>query len=311
MFKNIAFTNLAKTFYFFIFLGFLVFGTGVPVIAQETYELTYRFKKGDQFRWKVVQQLCVKTSMEEKTDLIDTISISTKLWTVTGVDADGTATIEHQVEEVDMHRKQLIEEFDRTEAINTNTQRKQDRFESSYNSKTDQEVPDGYEQVSQSLNIPLLKLKISPNGELLGRVPLVPYTLETLDSKILIPLPKGKIKVGDTWKVPEEAALPQPNGTVKKVRLQKIYTLNSVRNGLAVISYKTERLSLVEEPKSEIQLFDKLASGRVELDLETGHILKQQTDVKGSVLGFAGASSSIDHTARLVEEFVPKVRMMR
>ncbi len=293
----------AKTFYCFVFLGFVLFGS-LPASAEETYELVYRFKKGDRLRWKVMQQLRVKTSMEEKTDLVDTLSTSTKLWIVTEVDADGTATIEHQVEEVDMHRKQVIEEFDRTaQEIKPDTQRKQENLESSYNSKTDQEVPLGYEQVSQSLNIPLLKLRISPRGELLERIPLVPYTLESLDSKILITLPQGRIKVGETWKVPEEAALPQPNGTVKKVRLQKIYTLNSVKNGLAVISYKTERLSPIEEPKFEIQLFDKLTSGRVELDLETGHILKQQTDVKGYVIGFAGDTSSIDHAARLIEEF--------
>ena len=282
-----------KTFYSFIFLGFVLFGAGFLefVQAQDAYELAYRFKKGEQLRWKVMQQLRVKTSMEEKTEVIDSISTSTKIWTVTEVDADGTATIEHLVEEVNMHRKQT------------------EMPDSSYNSKTDQEVPIGYEQVSQSLNVPLLKLKISPNGELLDRIPLVSYTLGTLDSKILVTFPKEKIKVGETWKVPEEAVLPQPNGTVKKVRLQKIYTLNSVRNGLAIITYQTERLSPIEEPKLEIQLFDKLVSGRVELDLKTGHILRQQTDVKGYVLGFAGSTSSIDHVARLVEEFVPKTTM--
>ena len=281
-------TTLTKTRYFFLFLGFAIFGT-IAVRADENfYELLYRFKEGEQLRWKVMQQLRVKTSMEEKTEVVETISTSTKLWTVTEVDADGTATIEHLVEEAEMHRKQT------------------DFPDSSYNSKTDEEIPLGYEQVSQSIDTPLLRLKIAPNGELLSRTPLVPYSLGTLDSKILIQLPKEKVKVGETWKIPEEAVLPQPNGTVKKVRLQKIYTLNSVKNDLAVISYKTERLSPVEEPKFEIQLFDKLVSGRVELDLATGHILRQQTDVKGYVLGFEGENSSIDHVARLVEEFRAK-----
>ena len=278
-------TTLAKTFpYFSLLLGFVIFQPIVVFAGENIYELVYRFKEGEQLRWKVMQQLRVKTSMEEKTEVVDTISTSTKLWTVTEVDAEGIATIVHQVEEVDMHRKQT-------------------GFpDSSYNSKTDQETPVEYEQVSKSINTPLLKLRIAPNGELLSRTPLVPYSLGTLDSKILIQLPKEKVKIGETWKIPEEAALPQPNGTVKKVRLQKIYTLNSVKNDLAVISYKTERLSPVEEPQLEIQLFDKLVSGYVELDLETGHILNQQTDVKGYVLGFEGENSSIDHVARLKEE---------
>ena len=274
----------AKLLCVFVFLGCVMFGANCSFANENSYELTYRFKVGDQLRWKVMQQLRVKTSMEDKAEVVATLSVSTKLWTVTEVDADGIATIVHQVEEVDMHRQQT------------------DLPNSSYNSKTDEEVPIGYEQVASSLNVPLLRLRIAPNGELVGRTPLVSYTLGTLDSKILVPLPKEKIRVGDTWRVPEEAILPQPNGTVKKVRLQKIFTLNSIRNDLAVISYKTERLSPIEEPKFEIQLFDKLTSGRVELDLKTGHILRQQTDVKGYVLGFEGENSSIDHVARLTEE---------
>ena len=252
--------------------------------VKDSYLLVYHFQKGDKLRWRVSQQLRVKTSMEDKTEIVDTLSVSTKFWNVVELDDEGNATIEHQVEDVDMHRKQT------------------GLADAKYNSQTDKEIPIGYEQVAQSLNVPLLKLVIKPNGELVSRVPLVPYSLGTLDSKLMIPLPKERVKVGETWKIQEEAALPQPNGTVKKVKLQKIYTLESVKNDLAVITYKTERLSPVEEPNLEVQLIDKLTSGRVELDLTSGRILKQQTDVKGYVLGFEGESSSIDHTARLIEE---------
>ena len=286
-------TNYRTQWIGITFFAFVLAGV-TPLFAAETteeakadkdsYQLVYHFKKGDKLRWKVSQQLRVKTSMEDKTEIVDTLSVSTKFWSVVELDDEGNAIIEHQVEDVDMHRKQT------------------GLADAKYNSQTDKEVPIGYEQVAQSLNVPLLKLVIKPNGELVSRTPLVPYSLGTLDSKILIPLPKERVKVGETWKIQEEAALPQPNGTVKKIKLQKIYTLESVKNDLAVITYKTERLSPVEEPKLEVQLFDKLSSGRIELDLTSGHLLKQQTDVKGYVLGFEGETSSIDHTARLIEE---------
>lgn len=290
--------NLRNVVLMFLLLGFGFAFSYVPVFVKakdprsknlsETYLLSYNFHKGEQLRWDVLQQLRVKTTMDEKSEVVDTISRSTKCWTVLDVDEQGSATIEHRVENADMHRRQT------------------DYPDSSYNSQKDKEVPVEYSQVAKSLNVPLLRLTISKTGEVLKRLPLVPHSLGALESKLLIPLPEKQVKINETWKVPEETALPQPNGTVKKIKLQKIYTLQSVKNGVAIISYRTERLTPIDNPKTEIQLFDKLASGRVEIDMETGHVLKQQTDVKGYVLGFEGELSSIDHTARLIEERIQR-----
>lgn len=282
--------------------AFLLFAAGfavsyVPLCVKakdpnarnpNAYTLSYRFTKGEKLHWDVSQQMRVKTTMEQKSEVVDSISHSRKCWTVLDVDDKGTATIEHQVENANMHRRQT------------------DYPDSSYNSQTDKEAPLEYSNIAKSLNTPLVHLTISNTGEVLKRQPLVPYSLGSLESKILIPLPQKQVQINETWKVPEEVSLTQPNGTVKKVKIQRVYTLQSVKNDVAIVSYKTERLTPLDDPKIEIQLFDKLASGRVEIDLETGHVLKQQTDVKGYVLGFQGELSSMDHTARLVEQMVPE-----
>lgn len=247
------------------------------------YALSYGFKKDEIYRWNVVQQLRVKTMINPKTEVVDTISRSTKVWKVIEVKEDGSAVLEHLVEDVDMHRKQT------------------DYPDSSFNSETDTFVPAGYEQVAASLNVPLARLTVSKSGKILKKQPLVPYTPGGLDSKILIPLPERELKIGEIWKVPEEVQLPLPNGTVKKVKLQKIYHLESVKNVLARIKFKTERLSPIDDPKLEIRLLDKLPSGYIDLDLETGEILAQQTDVKESVMGFEGEMSRIDHSTRFIE----------
>ncbi|MGL6196067.1 MAG: hypothetical protein ACRC2T_14725 [Thermoguttaceae bacterium] len=247
------------------------------------YDLTYHFKPGSTIRWEVVHQMKVKTSMQQKTEIIDSVSKSTKSWTVLEVDEEGNATVEHKVEDVDMHRKQS------------------DRPDSSYNSKTDKEVTPGYEQVANNLNIPLSKLTVSKKGEIKKKIPLVPYIDGALDSKILIPLPKEPVAVGDTWKIQDEISVSLPNGTVKKIKIQQKFKLERVRNGLALIKYTTERLTPIDDAKMEVQIMDKLASGEVEIDLDTGDIVLQQTEAKGHVLGFGGDTSVIDYVGRFAE----------
>ena len=267
---------------FFIAAVSAVFGANQGD-STDKYTLAYRFNKGDTLRWEVLQQLRIKTTVAGQSEVVDTISLSTKLWTVIDVDENGTALVEHKVEDVNMHKKQA------------------DKKDSSFNSKTDKDVPMEYEQVSSSLNIPLSKLSIAKTGEVMKKTQLVPYTAGTLDSKILIPLPKHEVAVGDEWKVPEEIQIPQANGTVKKIVIQKVFALESVKNGLAIVKYRTACLTPMDDPKLEVQVIDKLDFGRVELDLDTGHILLQQADVQGSVLGFAGEMSSVDHRGRFVE----------
>ncbi len=249
----------------------------------EKYTLAYRFQPGEVLRWDVLQQLRIKTTISNKTDLVDSRSQSTKVWTVLRVEEDGSAVVEHKVEDVDMHKSQS------------------ELPDSAYNSKTASETPFEYKQVADNLNIPLSHLTVASNGEILKKIQLVPYVGGTLDSKILIPLPKEPVALGESWKVPSEAAIPQPNGTIKKIKLQQNFVLESVKNGLAIVKYSTICLTPVDEPKLEAQILDKLASGQVTLDLDTGHILSQQTDVKGQVIGFEGDASSIAHTGRFVE----------
>lgn len=264
-------------------------GTGEQ--SGQKYLLRYRFKPGDVFRWDVTQQLRVRTSMLDKTEILDTRSRSTKTWTVKEIDKDGVAVLEHRVEEVDMHHQQ-------SEGPST-----------SYNSQKDKDVPAGYEHVAEKLNVPLTHLSIDSTGKVLKRISLVPYMPGTLDSKILIPLPEEPVQVGQTWKVPEEVMLGQSNGSVKKVKIQKLYTLESVKNGIAELKYRTERLSPLDDPQQEMLLLDKLVSGNVVLALSTGSILSQQTDVDGTVIGFKGESSSFGHKGRLLEvlKTTPKV----
>ncbi|MGL6226934.1 MAG: hypothetical protein ACRC10_09975 [Thermoguttaceae bacterium] len=272
------------SFWAVILFLFLPFSLTAQEEEPEKYTLKYTFREGDVFRWDVLQQLLIKTTISTKTEIVDTTSQSTKTWTVLSVEEDGSALIEHRVEEANMHKRQS------------------DLPDSTYNSKTDTLIPPGYEHVANSLNTPLTQLTVAPNGQILKKISFVPHIPDSLESKILIPLPKTPVAVGETWKLTNEVAVPQANGMVKKLMLQQIFTLKSVKTGLATIQYKTVCLTPIDDPKLESQIMDRLISGEVILEIETGHILSQQSDIRGTVLGFEGANSRIDQSGRFVEK---------
>lgn len=271
-------------FWTVIFLLFLPSSLTAQEEYLEKYTLKYTFREGDVFRWDVLQQLLIKTTIGTKTDVVDTTSHSTKTWVVLSVEEDGSAVIEHRVEDANMHKRQS------------------DLPDSVYNSKTDTLVPPAYAHVANSLNIPLTQLTVAPNGQILKKISYVPHIPDSLESKILIPLPKTPVSVGENWKLTNEVAVPQSNGMVKKLMLQQIFTLKSVKTGLATIQYKTVCLTPVDDPKVESQIMDRLISGEVVLDIETGRILSQQSDIRGTVLGFEGANSRIDQSGRFIEK---------
>jgi hypothetical protein len=66
--------------------------------GPEKFTLRYNFHPGESIRWEVLQQARVRTTVSGTTQVADTVSKSVKVWRVTEVERDGTATFEHLVE---------------------------------------------------------------------------------------------------------------------------------------------------------------------------------------------------------------------
>lgn len=270
---------------------FILLVLASTTFADETpqkYELRYRFQKGETLSWDVKHLLKVRTAMQKTEETVETFCRSTKKWTVVDVDEKGIAVIEHLVEKAEMKRKQT------------------GREDSAYNSEKDDVVPHGFDEAASNIGVPLARISLDSLGNVTKKLQLVPYIDGTFENKVLMTLPQDPVAIGESWRNNYDIPLPQPNGTVRKIKARQVFTLQDVKTGIATIGFLTEILSpIADEPKIEVQLLDKNVSGTIKLDLDNGRLLFQQSDVNQRVIGFQGPSSNVHHQLRFSEDIVP------
>ncbi len=254
--------------------------------AEPTYLLRYQFAAGEQVAWKVTHVGTTETQIQGNTQTSKSRSVSTKAWQVTEVDADGNYTFTHSVTSVNMW------------------QQLSDRPEVRYNSDSDSVVPEEYQQVAQTVGVPLATITISSKGDILDR------TGSEANSKfgvggIIMLLPDKPVKAGSRWYEPSELHTRLNDGRVKKIQIRKHYTLEKVQTGVATIAVKTEVLTPVNDPRIESQLIQQLTAGTIKFDVDAGRILSKEMNWDETVVGFNGADSMMKYLARFTEELLP------
>lgn len=255
---------------------------------DEKYLLRYQFKPGETIRWRVVHLAKVKTTVGGTTQTAETVSKSIKAWTITDVTESGSATFEHKVEQVDMRSKVT------------------GRQEVTYNSKTDDEVPPGFETVAESVGKLLSVITLNDRGEVIDRKNELKATTNPNEGQVTMTLPEEPIAVGETWSFPYEIVIPGNNGTVVKINTQQKYSLERVKNGVATIDMATVILTPIHDPAVEAQLIQRQTEGTIRFDIEAGRVLSQQMDLDKRVVGFAGQTdpSSLHYLTRFTEDLV-------
>jgi hypothetical protein len=254
--------------------------------AAGKYTLRYKFHPGQTLRWKVTHQATVRTTVSGTTQTAESVSISVKVWRVTDVEPDGTATFVHQVDSVDMRHKLT------------------GRSEVRYNSQTDEEPPVGFQSVAKSIGVPLVVVTMDTRGKILKRERKVIQPGQRDDDPMTIPLPEEAVPVGQVWSEVYDINVPLEGGGVKPVRTRQSFKLASVKNGVATIEAATDVLTPNLPPAVEAKLAQQETSGTVRLDVDAGCILGQQMDVDKRVIGFRGEASSLHYLTRFTEKLL-------
>lgn len=245
--------------------------------------LRYRYQTGDRLVMDVAHRALTETTIAGTTQSTETATDSTKIWTVTAVDAEGHATIEHSVDGVTM------------------TSRASDKGQVRWSSSGDEPPPPGYETVKQSLGVPLSRLTIDRVGRVLSRQDLRPSPPSNTGDLMVVPLPDGEVRQGAEWTVPQEVVVEVPNGPRKAVRTRLRYQLASVRDGIATIHVDTTVLTPLDDPRLEARLLERIWDGTVEFDIERGRVIRRTTGIDRRVIGFSGPESSVRYKASLEE----------
>ena len=256
--------------------------------SSETYSLRYKFKPGESIRWQVIHRAKIQTSVSGTTQTAETLSSSVKLWRVTKVQPDGTATFEHLVESVDMRQKLT------------------GRQEVRYNSQTDAKPPLGFEAVAESIGVTLSVVTLDPTGRIVERQRKPARAAVESDGLITIPLPQEPAAIGHTWSHPYQIDARLPSGGVKRVKAAQQFTLESVKAGVATINVVTHILTPIDDPAIQAQLIQRESAGTVRFDIGAGRVLSQQMDLDKQVVGFRGPASSLHYNTRFTEELLTK-----
>lgn len=251
--------------------------------AGEAVRLRYRYQTGDRLVMDVTHRALTETTIAGTTQSTETATDSTKIWTVTAVDADGHATIEHSVDGVTM------------------TSRTSDKGQVRWSSSGDEPPPPGYETVKQSLGVPLSRLTIDRVGRVLSRQDLRPSPPSNTGDLMVVPLPDGEVREGAEWTVPQEVVVEVPNGPRKAVRTRLRYHLASMRDGIATIQVDTTVLTPLDDPRLEARLLERIWDGTVEFDIDRGRVIRRTTGIDRRVIGFSGPESSVRYKANLEE----------
>jgi len=291
-------THRSRCFSFTLaaFVALLLAGTGSAAAAADDapgdgepakYQLRYKFATGETVRWDVEHRATVRTTVSGTTQTANTVSKSVKIWHVTDVQPDGSATFIHSVESVDMEQ-----EMEGRQAVH-------------YNSDTDEKAPLGFEDVAKQVGVPLAEITINASGKVIKRDQKVPQPNAT-GGEMTLPLPDEAVPVGHVWTLPDEVRIPAKDGHFRIVKTREKFTLESVKNGVATIHVETQVLTPINDPAVEAQLIQRESRGYVRFDIEKGRIVGQQMDLDKQVHGFQGDSSLLHYQTRFTEKLLPE-----
>ena len=267
---------------YFLFLLSTAVG-GHSLLGNETPKtlLRYRFKPGEELHWNVQHTLKMKNIIGGVEENIETRSRAVKIWKTLDVDPKGTAIFEYRVEDIDLHQVQTGHD----DAV--------------YNSRRDKLIPPEFTNLAGKIGVPLARIKIDPQG-VTTKQPIREYEGSISENRIVIPLPDEPVGAGSSWSEAKQLDLPQPNQTVKKIRIRHEFTLEKIQSGLAMIKFATLTLTPLT-PKEESQLLDNFSTGVMELDLQAGHFIRHQATIDRQVVGIHGATDSIRYLSRITE----------
>jgi hypothetical protein len=169
-------------------------------------------------------------------------------------------------------------------------------------------VPAALQGIKGTIGTPRGTIRLAPTGTVLD-IELATDDAEFKESRtdFMPVLPEQPVAVGETWKeeFSVDAAIETPPFK-KPIRLQRLYSLRSVENGVATIDERTIVLTPGLDAKLEGQLMRRTAAGTCTLDLDRGLLIKREVSIDNRVVGFEGPNTLLHVKERREDRLVPE-----
>jgi hypothetical protein len=248
-----------------------------------SYLLSYKLRANEKIVSEVTHLATTNTKINDVSQSSQSRTVSSKVWEVKSVDKSGNMTFTQSVASVDL------------------SQQVADGSEIRYNSATDKEAPPAFRAVAETIGKPLATITITSWGEVTDRSEKA--TGGNLGmGDITIPMPKEAITIGQQWETDREIRVRRTDGSPKIVKVRELYTLEKVSAGVAVISIRSEPLTPLREPEIEAQAIQQMSNGEVRFDIDAGRLISKSLAWDKTVVGFSGAGSVMEYSARLDEK---------
>jgi hypothetical protein len=249
----------------------------------DKYELRYKFQRGEVLRYDVSHRASLRSTIDQTTQAAQTRTDSLKVWKVTDVLPNGELEFNNVVERVHM------------------VNQLPDKNPTEYDSTRDKTPPAGFEDAAKAVGVPLSTIRITPAGKIVRHDLKLRGQADDDDAPIVLRLPEQAVAIGDTWDEPYDVRVLLENKNTKIVETRRHHRLADVKNGIATISVEYQVLSPIDS-YAESQLVQRLMSGEVRFDIKAGRVVSQKMEVDKRILGFAGATSSMQYVMRMEEK---------
>ena len=244
---------------------------------NQVYTLRYKMTKGETIRWNVEQIATTNTSMSGFSEDSSSRSRSTLAWVVTDVDSIGNMTFQNMLE--------ATKEW----------QKVGDADPISYDSESNEAIPDVFKDTAEKVGTPLATITLSPTGEVLNRIDQFKTAGMGMGS-VTHPLPEEPVAIGARWHQAEEFPARSDDGTLKKIKTRMLYTLREVDDGIATITCRREILTPMN-PKIKSQMLEKMNQSVILFDIVQGRVVRQRVEWDEKVQGFQGDDSILRYLA--------------
>jgi hypothetical protein len=253
-------------------------------MGGETYLLRYKFTPGLRIMSEVTHMAKTDNKIDSTAQDADSRTVTNKTWDVTKVEG-GNMTFEYTISDIDMSQR-----------IGTGN-------EVRYSSKSGEQPPFQFQSAADSVGRIISTVTIDQQGLIVARSDETnPPHLGMGD--ITLPVPENAVAVGATWEIPRELNIRREDGSLKRVRFRELFKLEKVSSGIATVSVASEMITIISDPKEEAQVVQQLSNGTIKFDIDAGRMISKELGWDKKVVGFSGAGSTLEYSARLDEHVV-------
>ncbi len=263
--------------------------TRTPTSDRPTYLLRYNLQPNQQLHYEVTHVAKTKTRINGTEEITQVHTVSRRHWNVTTV-ANGEMTFDHVIDSVDM------------------TQQQDDKEEKRWNSESGEQAPAVFQRVAEQIGQTLSTLTVNSRGQETNRENNGGTKASLGMGSLTLALPEKAIAIGDSWAVPREIKTRTDDGLVKPIKIRELFTLKSVKTGVATLIIRSEPLTPIDEESVKAQVVQQLSNGEIRFDIDNGYMLSKQLDWDETVVGFQGATSMMEYRARMTEKLVDGVQ---